>query len=443
MASIEKKIGAAILAAIRKHRDESTLARRVQTNSAGASPAAKVREADFSDFPAVADLKQRWNMAADSLENWERLWQRNPAFAGIPSRRPIGWVLEADGKIVGYLGSVSLLSRFRERSLSIVASHGLVVEPAYRSVGVSLVAAFYRQKADLYVVTSALPEVGKIARAFKSDPIPQADYDSLLFWVLRPAPFAKAVMKKLGVRLAVQDIGTLLGSLALATDTTLRRRRPSGSSADLSIQEIAIDEIGDDFQQFWIEKAKETPRLLSERSAATLRWHFEIPGDRGYARVLSCYRNGKLEGYAVVRTDVDNDNGLRTSIIADMIAKKDDPAVVRALFVAAYQHAQHAGSHVFEVQGFPSDIREICSKWRPYRRSYPACPYYYKAADPVLHKALADPMAWYACPFDGDATLIRPSYPTRALRVTRDEGTKGAQPHVPEHLSESQQTHVF
>jgi len=68
-----------------------------------------------------------------------------------------------------------------------------------------------------------------------------------------------------------------------------------------------------------------------------------------------------------------------------------------------------------EVQGFPSNIREVSHPWHPYRRKYPACPYNYKAADPVLHSELNNPAVWYACPYDGDATLVRASYPSSGV----------------------------
>jgi len=112
----------------------------------------------------------------------------------------------------------------------------------------------------------------------------------------------------------------------------------------------------------------------------------------------------------VVRTDTDPGNGLRKSVMADTLVRRDDPEIVRALWAAAYESAKREGSHVLEVLGYPPGIRQACAEWNPYVRQYPACPYYYKAADPILHKALSDGAAWYATPFDGDATLIRPSY---------------------------------
>jgi hypothetical protein len=376
-----------------------------------------IREASFSDFDGVAALKQRWGVAADSMENWERLWRHNPALVQQNCDRPIGWVLEADGVVVGYLGNISLLCRYGDRTLTAVTSHALVVDPPYRAVGVSLVAAFFRQKsADLFLSTSAIESVGKIALAFKSSPVPQPDYDTVLFWVLQPRPFAEALMKKLELNSTASGIVGMLTSAAIGTDRIIGRRTPRQPSAAFAISEISVNEIGDEFQALWALKLNESPRLLTDRNPVALRWHYEIPGDRGSVRVLCCHHNGELAGYVVVRSDTEEQSGLSKSLIADLIVRQDDPEVVAALYYAAYEYAKRLGSHVLEVVGFPAGIRNVCLQWNPYRRKLPACPFFYKAADPVLHKALAHAPAWYACPFDGDATLVRPSYSASALR---------------------------
>jgi hypothetical protein len=409
MASIEKKISVAILTMIRARRERpSTVAGTVGRHSSVAAASVRVRDAQFSDFGAVAELKSRWGLDPDSLENWERLWHRNPALSDAPCDRPIGWVLESDGKVVGYLGNISLLYHFGDKRLSAVTSSGLVIEPEFRSVSLSLVAAFYRQRSvDLYLTTTAIEAAGKIARKFKSDALPQEDYETMMFWVLRPYPFAQALMKKLQLGSALSVTGAVLTSFVVGSDRVLRGRWPKRSSRGHTVVEIAVNEIGDEFQSLWTEKLNEGPRrLLADRSPATLRWHFDMPGDRGTARVLCCHQNGKLVGYAVIRNEPPNQaNGLRRSIIADMLAKQDDPAILEALWVAAYDNAKRAGSHVFEVLGFPHSIRRVCAQWNPYLRRYPACPFYYKAADAVLHKTLSDGAMWYATPFDGDTTL--------------------------------------
>jgi hypothetical protein len=412
MASIEKKIITALLTLIRKQRTAPIPADGGSGgDSSSALPAVKLREARFSDFVAVAELKRRWGLAPDSTENWERLWHRNPALRQMNRDLPIGWVLESENQLVGYLGNISLLYHFGGETLLAVAGSGLVVEPAYRAASITLIAAYYRQKSvDLYLTTTAVEAVGKIARIFKSDPLPQPEYETVLFWVLQSYPFAQAVMKQLELNSMVSYVGSLLTSLAVKVDNVIQQRSPRQPSKDFKISEIGIKEIGDDFQTLWLEKLGEKWRLLADRSHATLAWHYDIPGDGASTRVLCCHVNGKLEGYAVVRSDLNPRNGLRRAMVADMLASQDNPKILRALLAAIYDYARRSGSQVLEVMGFPSEIRQVLLESKPYLRKYPACPFYYKAANPILHKALADPMAWYASPFDGDTTLV----PSRA-----------------------------
>ncbi len=403
MVSIEKTVTDAILAVIRARREpEADL-----VPSASATGSVRLREARLSDFQAVANLKSHWGLSSDSNENWGRLWRDNPALG--PLSHPMGWVLEADDHLVGYIGNIAQLYRYGDKTLTAVASHGLVVEPAFRGATLSLVAAFYRQESvDLYLTTTAIEAVGKIARVFGSDPLPQADYDTVLFWVLQPYGFTQAVTKKLQLAPVFSRLGAIFGSFAIKADGIIRKRRPSGGSRELTVSECGVSDIGGDFQHLWEQKVSEEPhRLLADRSAAALRWHFQMPCAQGTTSVLCCRRNGELVGYAVVLNESLSDaTGLRRSLLADVLVKQDDPDVLRALLCAAYDRAMQAGSHVLEVLGFPENVRKVCSQSRPYERRYPASPFYYKASDPKIHKLLSDGLVWYASPFDGDTTLF-------------------------------------
>jgi hypothetical protein len=369
--------------------------------------AVRVREVLFSDFGDVEELKRRCGLAPDSPENWERLWRRNPALAKMRCEPPMGWVLESGGKLVGYLGNISLLYRYGDRTLRAVAGCGFAVEPAYRALSFCLVASFYRQRGvDLYLTTTASEVVGKIARAFKSDPLPQADYEKVLFWILRPYPFARVVIEGLKLRASISRMGTPLASFVVEADKILRRRWPRRCSTCFTVSEISASDIGDDFQALWLEKLSERPELLlADRSPAALRWHFESCTDAATVRIFCCYKKGELLGYAVIRNERKQANGLRVSMIADMLAKQDDPIIVSQLWAAAYDHTKRAGSHILQVLGFPGCIRQLCWQWRPYLTIDPVLPFYYKAAEPMLHKTLSDGMAWYATGFDGDRTL--------------------------------------
>jgi hypothetical protein len=426
MGSLQEKLSAAILSRIRKNQASSAgrdrrqgqadHGQRAQAQVASKVPPAKLREATFADFDGIARLKRRCGIVADSPENWHRLWKANPALAEETAAHPMGWVLDAEGEIVGYLGNIFLRCQFGRRTLTAAATHGFSVDPPYRAVAFSLASAFYRQKSvDLYISSSAIEATGKMGLALKAAALPQPDYDTVLFWVLRPHSFARTLVKKLDLKPVLSPIASAAGAIGVMADKLVRRRRPRYDSTTLTVKEGGIETFGSEIEALCAERLTTDTKVYAERSAVVLRWHFEIPGDRGSVRVLRCYESEKLRGYAVVRNDVDPDDGVRRSIIADLIAQQDDPEVVRALWAAAYEHAKAAGSEILEVQGFPSHIREVSNAWLPYRRKYTASPYYYKATDPELHKILSDPAAWYACPFDGDATLIRPSYSTSAV----------------------------
>ncbi len=367
---------------------------------------AKLREAALSDFKEITELKQRGGIVVDPIENWERLWIRNPALEKMRGLA-IGWVLEAQGKIVGYLGNIALLYSYSGKTLTAVTGSGFVVDPEYRVASLSLDSAFYRQKPiDLHLATTAIEAVGKLAVAFRSSPLPQPDYDAVLFWVLQPYPFAQALVKKLDLAPPLPGVGSVLASLAVHSDRILRRRWPSECATNLEVREIGVSEIGDEFEAFWRDKLDEGPRLYADRGAATLRWHFQIPGHQGTIRVICCHQGGDLVGYAVIRNDVERPDGLRRSLVADLLAKQDDPKIVRALFLAAFEHARHAKSHIVEVMGLPQGIRQVLKESKPYVRRLPACPFYYRANDQILHKALSDSALWYACAYDGDRTLM-------------------------------------
>jgi hypothetical protein len=113
------------------------------------------RELQFSDFEGIAELRKVSGLFPDSLDSWDRLWRKNPALRLAKSRLPMGWVLEGDNKIVGYLGNIPLLYHFGDKPLLAVAASSFAVEPAYQTFSKDLAVSFYGQPKFLY------PRLGK------------------------------------------------------------------------------------------------------------------------------------------------------------------------------------------------------------------------------------------------------------------------------------------
>jgi len=406
---IENKVVAALLKIMRSRRTSylsSTLERATVPERRKA--AVKQREVQFTDFEAVAKLKERWGLGKDSLQNWYRLWRDNRALTFSKSPLSMGWVLEVDGEIVGYQGSVPLLYYYCGRPLLVATGTGMVVEPAYRAFSVALLASFYRQKnVDLLLITTPSESVAKLAKAFGAEALPQRDYDTVLFWVLNARHFARAVAKKFGVNGKLGGLIAVLGSSALRTQMTIFRRCPNGNSQKCRVIELQVSEIGDDFEVLWQKKLAEKGLLLADRSSVSLRWHFTVPASQRRTALLCCHFNGRLTGYAAVQNAVDRETGMRQCFLADMLVEGDDSDVIESLLRSAYEYARRSGSHIFEVLGFPANVRQIVMRWKPYYRKYPACPFFYKAKDQSLREDLLTAADhWYASPYDGDTSLI-------------------------------------
>ncbi|MBZ5666371.1 MAG: hypothetical protein LAO30_17385 [Acidobacteriia bacterium] len=404
MPSFETKIADVVLRRIRSRAPALSSGGSAESAIVGGGRVL-IRQAEFTDFEAVCALNHRLGQGPDSMENWHRLWRDNPAVAqGAPAR--IGWVLECAGKVVGFLGSIPLLSEYDGRLLFTAATCRFAIEPAHRPSGHLLVTSFLRQKdVDLFLNTTATVSAGKIMMALKAAPVPQSDYGKVLFWVLKPRAFADAVLTKMGVRSSLRPIGGFLAAGALAAETAFRRRTPRENPSRYRVVVSSVDRLGETFDRFCLEQTRTAKRLIGVRTSDIMHWHFVPPQSRRATEALSCYSAGALVGYAIMRHEVETGSTLRRSLIADLLVQNDDPLAVEQLLVAAYRSAKQSGSHVLEVIGFPKQVRRVLLQHKPYSRDYPASPYFYKARDRQLHDELSNENAWYACPFDGDATL--------------------------------------
>ena len=403
MTTLEKKITDIALKRIRRARSNGN--ENQDPLPAPKTEKVSLREARLSDFQQVCALNTRLGLGPDSEANWQHLWFENPALSD--GEKPvIGWVLETANGIVGFMGNIRMLHEYQGQTLVAAATCRLAVEAEYRASTPLLIISFFRQKnVDLFLNTTAIVSAGKMMLAFKAAPLPQKDYGTVLFWVIGPGHFAQSALRKLGIESKLTGASTILASLALRADIGVRGRSPRAKSRTCKIVESTVHNLGSEFQRFWAENSKGSSRMRAKRTTEIVRWHFDPPGNRRVIKVLGCYLENRLVGYGIVRHDKESGDGLRRSTIADLMVENDDSRIIDALLASMFRSAKNAGSHILEVMGFPKEVRKAFLRWKPYSRNYPACPYFFKAGNSALQEKLADENAWYACPFDGDATI--------------------------------------
>lgn len=338
---------------------------------------------------------------------WEWLWFRNPA---MPSADwPIGWVLDSEGEVVGYLGNVPAMFWFKGKSVRAAAARSFVVDPEFRRGSLRLAAAFFSQsQADLLLNTSANVSAAAVFELCKSRRVPQPSYDQGLVWILRSHGFLEAYLRKRGCK----EWLTIFGAAALAPFTYLESFRPRlmmqhRACAGFSISMLDPDSIDAEFDVLWTAYIEAHPdRLLADRSAAVLRWHFGAESAvEKRPVVIALRRNGSLAGYTIVTRENSERLALKRMRVSDLVAKNDDIEVIDSLLAAAYRFARDDGSHALEIIGFPEHIRERALRSYAHTHQLESWRYWYKATDTHLHADLMVESAWYASPFDGDATL--------------------------------------
>src|SRR5438445_2794757 len=96
------RISGVLLSFLRTRRGSTlrTAAAQEPPKSASTSqPQIRQRKARFSDFEAVSALKTKYGLGPDSKENWQRLWQDNPALVSSRGEPCMGWILEAEEEV--------------------------------------------------------------------------------------------------------------------------------------------------------------------------------------------------------------------------------------------------------------------------------------------------------------------------------------------------------
>ena len=374
-------------------------------------PPPTLRDARLDDAQAVTEFLRDMGLVmppndAASERHWRYLWKDNPALKAHAPDPALGWLLEAEGRVVGFFGNVPQVSWFGGRPVRVSSARAWAVERDYRSETGRLCQAFFGQKnVDLLLISSASAPAGKRCIEFGGAKLPQPDYDRILYWPLDAFGFLKAGLAKKGRGpLAAWFLGGL-AAMGLNAGMRLSGRRPFAALDDVSV--ARVPDIDDAFDRLWQRKLAEYPgRLLACRDAATLKWYFGLSAAAEHTRVVQSRRDGRLVGYAVLVREDAPAIGLKRIKIADLLVEGDDPAVVAKLLTAAYEYGLARGCHVLEVIGLPPALRAAVEKHKPYRRAMPTFPFFYKALDPALAAPLGQGDGWYVTPYDGDTALL-------------------------------------
>jgi hypothetical protein len=333
---------------------------------------------------------------AAAVAHWSRLWRDNPALAHDGADPLPGWVLEADGRMVGFFGNYGQVYWQGERKLKVAIASQWGVEKPHRAATQMVSDAYFAQPhADMILVTTGIKATGRLFDRYGGTPVPQAGLDRVGFWVTSASGFGAATLRKKGWKGA-----GLAGKLAWLAAGPVRLTWPKAPRQEVEVTAEAT--FGPRFDALFAAMRRDRPnRLFADRGALSLAWHTAPHAARDGLRVLSIGSGDVLRAYALMVRDDAPAIGLARWRLADMLAVGDDPALVADLLGAAVRVAAKSGGHVLEVGGMAAEVAAAVERAKPLYRPLPTWPCFFRMSD-----GQTPPEAWYLSAYDGDTVLF-------------------------------------
>ena len=350
----------------------------------------RLRPARLEDYDEIARLGLVHELDVPAYEDWSALWLDNPLRMRFGEDLPIGWVLDLpDGEIVGTMGTVRSRYTFRGEDLVAAASRAWFVIAPYRGFALQLMDEYMNQSGvDVFINNAvSVPALDTFSRFCER--IPLGQWNNMSYWVTAHSPSTADCSK----------------------DAVAHEPLPKSSA---SIE--STDRFDSRFDTFWGELVRENPtKLIAERTAQALTWHFGSPLRKGRLWIFTAARQGKLRAYCTMtRQDHafrlpalphGDTQGLRGMRLVDYQSIESEVDFLPAFLDAALERCAAEELYILESLGRGVPKMRVVDECAPYRKNLENWKFFYRAAEPTLHAALSDSTRWDPSSYDGDASL--------------------------------------
>ncbi len=371
-----------------------------------ASIAPNLREASFDDYAQVALLQGERRMRVRSREEWRHLWKGNPAYLQTEGRWPIGWVLEAGRKIVGYVGNIPERYELNGRRLTAACGYSWVIAPAYSAYSPALLYEYLRQDgADLCLSTSANPQSYKAHVALGALPVPVGVWDRSSVWITNYEGFVASWLER--KKWPIPGVMSYPISAALSARDAFRQlgiHKKTNGMGHVNVK--FCDRFDERFDSFWQAIRAENPnKLLADHSRQALAWHFRDAFLKNRLWVATVDDAAGLCAYAIFKIDSDPTDAVQRVVFIDFQSTAGKATLFYPVLQRALERCCATGIHVLQTVGLcPRGVGDI-SLLAPYKIRLQTSPYLYKVLNRGLVEVLSDPQVWVPSLFDGDATI--------------------------------------
>jgi|TARA_Y100000294_G_scaffold176927_1_gene200754 hypothetical protein len=361
-----------------------------------------IREVVKDDYNQIKELHKKFDLKILNESDWSKFWSQNPYFLESKKHTPVGWVIEDNNRVVGYLGNLVKEYYYKKEKIIIAFLHGWVVDTKYRLEAVLLFRKFFNQEnIQIFMNTTANEATANIWSKNISKKVPLKNFQNALFVILDLEKFIYSYFeyKKINISKFIKKIIFYFFKIFFSNKISRWKKLDVTSEANLN---STIDK---KFDQFWkLYKADCENYLLLSRTTNWIKWHFQKKIDEDNAWIISLNDNNQLLGYAVCSDTSNNKINLKRISIVDLVSLGDNEKIYLSLMKKCILEAKKRNYHTIEFIGYKNLKRKIFSKFKPFKRKL-AFPFFYKSKNQTYENFLKKDEIWDPSLIDGDAFL--------------------------------------
>ena len=362
-----------------------------------------LRPATLADVERVAALLREVAFKPRSEAGWRWLFQENPAVRRRDPPPEMGWVLDRDGAIDGYVGNVHLDYVLDGKPLRVATDNSYYVRSDARGESTRLMSTFFRQPGvDLFLNTTANHASSAVYLLFKALAPEDASLSEGLIWIADDRIAVRDALAKCGMG---KPLGGGLAGLAAPLSTVARAiagfAKPPRDRASGSVEKLLPSELDSRFDSLW-ERIAAAPGLKVRRDAATLRWYFSDPDVGGNPTIFATGDAEGLEGYAAVAQHCPPGTVTTQLRILDFVLRPGAEHAGLTLLTRVLVHAREVKAGLVYCPPIGSALSAELKLLRPYVLRHKRTSHLLRAVRSVKTADLVRPGVWQATALDGD-----------------------------------------
>jgi hypothetical protein len=358
-----------------------------------------VRESTKDDAHAVFNLLGGLGLIVPPKEKieeyWDRLWVNNPFFAAYPGIKISGWIMEDDTEVVGFFGLIPRTSFLNGIPIPVAIASQWGVKKEYRQYTHLLSDTFFNNNPiALKLVTTAIKPTGRIFEKYDGRKVPASNLQNVY---MVPFNLAKLVQYK------IESSKRKLALFAFLLRLIPWKLQYLLISKDRNLQEVDVNNLPENYEDFWNNYLSNSKGYLASRDPATLNW-FYLGDVRGLKKKVFLYRNDQEDiiGYAAIMEEPTINGSFKRFKIIDILSNDDliKKRMIKALVHEVYKLKADVLEFHLPGQVDKSDIGVFTMN-----RQVASWPVFYQCTNSDENVTLENSDAWHISPFDGDTSL--------------------------------------